>query len=175
MADSNALQIRESKPDELEGLDGLYCAAFPGEDLLPLVRALLQDVPGVLSLVATIDSAVVGHIVFTPCRIADGPQNVALLGPVAVAPGRQRQGIGTALILAGHERLARAGVARIFTLGDPAYYGRHGFAPETLVAPPYPLPQEWRTGWQSIRLKETDLEGVLEVPAPWRRSALWLP
>jgi len=175
MTDSDELQIHESKPDDLEGLDDLYGAAFPDEDLLPLVKALLQDVPGILSLVATIDSAMVGHIVCTPCRIANGPQNVALLGPVAVAPDRQRRGIGTALILAGHERLTRAGVARIFTLGDPGYYARTGFASEMDVTPPYPLPAEWHGAWQFISLSDTKLKGALEVPEPWRHPALWAP
>jgi len=60
-------------------------------------------------------------------------------------------------------------------LGDPAYYSRVGFAPETRVSPPYPLPEEWRAGWQSIALQETELKGALEVPAPWRRAHLWAP
>jgi putative acetyltransferase len=175
MTDTSPLEIRESTPDDLNALEFLYPAAFPDEDLLPLVKALLHDVPGILSLVATLDSAVVGHIVFTPCRIADGPENVALLGPVAVAPDRQRRGVGTTLILAGRERLARAGVARIFTLGDPGYYALAGFAPELDVITPYPLPEEWRGAWQSMSLIEIPLKGALLVPGPWRRPALWAP
>jgi putative acetyltransferase len=167
--------IRESTANDLESLATIYRGAFPDEDLLPLVDELLEAPAGVLSLVAIAGSAVVGHVIFTFCRVAGHMDKVALLGPLAVAPDWQRRGIGTALIRDGLDRLEQAGVSRVFVLGDPAYYGRHGFVTETKVTTPYPLPEQWRTGWQSIHLKETDLEGVLEVPAPWQRPALWLP
>ncbi|RIA55158.1 GNAT family N-acetyltransferase [Dichotomicrobium thermohalophilum] len=179
MADSDQrlrhLDIREGTPDDFQTLARIYREAFPEEDLLPLVRALLQDGSGVLSLVATVLSTVVGHVIFTSCRVTGQADKVALLGPLAVAPDWQRRGIGTALTHQGLDRLERASVSRVFVLGDPGYYSRAGFAPETHVTPPYPLPEEWRTGWQSLRLSETELEGALEVPAPWRRAALWLP
>jgi len=168
-------EIRESAQEDVEQLRRLYSAAFPEEELFPLVEELLQDASAVLSLVATVGPAVVGHVIFTPCRLAGHTEKVALLGPLAVAPDRQRRGIGTALIRDGLDRLEHAGASRVFVLGDPAYYGRHGFARDTRVAPPYPLPEEWRGGWQSISLSDTKLEGTLEVPAPWRRKALWLP
>jgi putative acetyltransferase len=168
-------EIRKSAPGDLNAIEVIYRDAFPDEELFPLVKALLEDDDGVLSLVATVGPAVVGHVAFTPCRIAGHFQSVVLLGPLAVAPDQQRKGIGTALIRDGLHRLKDAGTSRVFVLGDPAYYGRHGFAPETQVVPPYPLPEEWRAGWQSIALDETALDGTLEVPAPWRRRALWLP
>jgi len=139
------------------------------------VEELLQDASAVLSLVATVGPAVVGHVIFTPCRVGGAAEKVALLGPLAVAPEWQRMGMGKSLICYGLDRLSKTGISRVFVLGDPAYYGRHGFARETRVAPPYPLPEEWRGGWQSISLSDTKLEGTLEVPAPWRRKALWLP
>ncbi len=168
-------EIRESAPSDDNTLKTIYRDAFPDEDLFPLVKALLEGDAGVLSLIATVGPAIVGHVVFTPCRVGGHTQNVVLLGPLAVAPDQQRKGIGTALIRDGLQRLKDAGTSRVFVLGDPAYYGRHGFSPETQVAPPYPLPEEWRAGWQSIALDETALDGTLEVPAAWRRRALWLP
>jgi putative acetyltransferase len=49
------------------------------------------------------------------------------LAPVAVAPSRQRSGIGSLLIRRALE-LAVAGKWEIvFVLGDPAYYRRFGF------------------------------------------------
>ncbi len=168
-------EIRESAPGDLNALKAIYRDAFPDEELFPLVTALLADDNGVLSLVATVGQAVVGHVVFTPCRVAGHLQRVALLGPLAVAPDQQRKGVGTALISDGLQRLKDAGTSRVFVLGDPDYYGRHGFAPETQVAAPYPLPEEWRGGWQSLALAGTPLEGSLEVPAPWRRPGLWAP
>jgi len=66
-------------------------------------------------------------------------------------------------------------VVKIFALGDPAYYGRLGFVPETRVGPPYTLPEKWRGAWQSLSLQPTGhaLERTLDVPKPWREPALW--
>ncbi len=47
-----------------------------------------------ISLVAEIDSMVVGHVAFTPATAADGSPGWFGLGPVAVEPERQRKGIG---------------------------------------------------------------------------------
>lgn len=46
---------------------------------------------------------------------------LVLVGPVAVAPDRQGDGIGRALMQAG---LAKAGDAALMLIGDPDYYGR---------------------------------------------------
>jgi putative acetyltransferase len=52
------------------------------------------------------------------------------LAPVAAAPDRQREGIGSALIEAGHAIARSQGWDAIFVLGDPAYYGRFGYDAE---------------------------------------------
>lgn len=163
--------IRATTADDRAALARLYPQAFPDEDLLPLVRALL-DVPDVLSLAACDGAEVAGHAVFSPCAVAATP--VALLGPMAVAPSHQRQGLGGALIRRGLDELTRAGVARVMLLGDPAYYGRFGFRADADVRPPYPLPDAWAVAWQSLRLGDAPaLQGVLEMPAPWQDAALW--
>jgi len=169
------LEIRESNSADREAIERLYLQAFPDEDLLPLVRDLLSAETGVLSLVAQIDAEVAGHVIFTICSISQSDANVALLGPLAVAPAWQRQGIGKAIIRAGLHRLEADGVQQVFALGDPAYYGRSGFAAEADVAPPYPLPEEWRGAWQSRRLgaSRLSLKGQLAVPRPWRQRSLW--
>lgn len=68
-------------------------------------------------------------------------------------------------------------MSHVFVLGDPAYYGRFGFAPERGVAPPYPMPEEWADAWQSVGLDGTDSprRGTLNVPSVWRRESLWGP
>jgi putative acetyltransferase len=170
-----AIEYRESRPSDIAAIEELYPDAFPDEDLLPLVGELLKEDSVVLSLVGIADQALVGHIVFTMCRIAGRSDKVALLGPLAVASNWQRRGIGTALIQEGFEHLKNDGVAQIQVLGDPAYYGRVGFEPDNRVTPPYALPEEWREAWQSIRLggDEAPLSGELLVPQPWRQQALW--
>ena len=171
------IEIRDSLPDDLGSLETLYPDAFPDEDLLPLVKELQSEASGVVSLVGLVDRAVAGHVIFTTCGIAASPEKVALLGPLAVAPARQRQGIGNALVRAGLGRMEDAGATRVYVLGDPAYYGRFGFAPDACVAPPYPLPEQWRSAWQSLSLggDKPDFHGKLSVPQPWRRQDLWAP
>ena len=175
------LNIRESLPSDLAAIERLYPDAFPDEDLLPLVRDLLREESMVLSLVGIIDKSLAGHVIFTTCGTTAGTDadtdKLALLGPLAVAPVWQRQGIGTAIVRAGLQRLENAGVTQVYVLGDPAYYGRLGFVPEVGVTPPYPLPAEWDGAWQSMSLggAEPPRRGKLSVPRPWRQPRLWAP
>ncbi|PWR01771.1 N-acetyltransferase [Meridianimarinicoccus roseus] len=171
--------IGPAAPDDRDGIAALYAEALPDEDL----GALLEDLHGfgsggVLELVAR-DTAgrVAGHCGFTLCGLGTRGATAALLGPLAVTPDRQRAGIGRALVQAGLERLGRAGVAHLLVLGDPAYYGRLGFAPATAVAPPYALPGDLADAWQVRTLDPAapPPEGALAVPAPWRRAVLWQP
>lgn len=171
------LAIRESLANDITWIEKIYPNAFPDEDLLTLVRELLRDGSSVVSLVGIIDEAVVGNVLFTPCSVAGRTEKVALLGPFAVVPAWQRQGIGNAIVRAGLRRMENAGTNQVYVLGDPAYYGRFGFEPDDGVTPPYPLPEEWRSAWQSLNLRRSKgpLCGKLSVPQPWRRSALWAP
>ncbi len=173
------IQIRDSEPGDWASIEALYPAAFPDEDLLPVLRDLFQETPPVLSLVAIIESSVVGHVIFTPGHVAGNNENekVALLAPLAVTPARQRTGIGSALVHDGFQRLRNAGVAHAYVLGDPAYYSRFGFEPETHVMPPYPLPTEWREAWQSTSLLDAERpsKGKLCLPQSWLQPALWTP
>ncbi len=169
------IEIRESLPSDIASFENLYPDAFPDEDLLPLVRELLREEPTVLSLVGIVDQALVGHVIFTTCSIVGRTDNVALLGPLAVAPAWQRQGNGSEIIRAGLRRLENAGTNQIYVLGDPAFYRRFGFEPDDGVTPPYPLSEEWHGAWQSLSLRgnKPPLHGKLSVPQPWRQHALW--
>ncbi|MEP4033392.1 N-acetyltransferase [Roseibium polysiphoniae] len=169
--------IRESVASDFPVLEGLYPLAFPDEDLLPLLRDLFASGCDLLSLVAETDGAVVGHVVFTMVQVGGTDTKAALLGPVAVAPNRQKQGIGSALIERGFGLLADGNVSHIFVLGDPAYYGRFGFGPESKVVTPFEIPEEWREGWQSRTLSDgaSDVSGTLVVPEPWNKRDLWAP
>jgi putative acetyltransferase len=66
-----------------------------------------------------------GHILFSAARVGD--VSGAALGPMAVIPEYQRQGIGGRLVNAGCERLARAGIPFVVVVGHPAFYPRFGF------------------------------------------------
>ena len=82
-----------------------------------------------VELVATDGADVVGHVLFTP-SLLDAPRRlveVAVLSPIAVRPGWQRQGIGGALIRRGLDAIAERSSPIVFLEGDPGYYARFGF------------------------------------------------
>jgi len=95
-----------------------------------------------LSLVAEVDSRVVGHIAFSPVTISDGTLDWYGLGPVSVLPDYQRQGIGKALMKEGLSRLWSMGARGCCLVGHPDYYRKFGFsnAPELVLEG---VPQEF--------------------------------
>lgn len=170
--------IRASKPSDLEGLEQLYGLAFPDQDLIPLLRDLLNSKDSVvLTNVATCERKLVGHIAFTLCLVSDSDAPLYLLGPLAVAPEFQGQGVGSQLVRSGLELLHRKGAQCVLVLGDPAYYTRFGFQQEDRILAPHDLPEQWIAAWQSVSLcSEIGLHsGRLKVPKPWQPQALWLP
>lgn len=169
------IDIRAGTPADTPAIVGLYRTAFPDENLVPLVEALLGIGDGVVSLVAVRDARIAGHVGVTLCWVEGGGPSVGLLAPLAVAPDDQRQGIGGALVRAACGTVAGRGAGTVVVLGDPAYYGRFGFAAEAAVTPPYPLPRDWAGAWQSLALTEPAdrPSGGLHVPDVWRDPALW--
>lgn len=170
--------IRDTVTGDEAALIELYRSAFPDEELVPLVRRLLAEIPGIVSLVAIVDDECAGHVVFTPCGVSGSAAHVALLGPLAVAPSRQRQGLARMLIREGFNRLGEKGLSHVLVLGDPAFYGRFGFRPEKSVTPPYELPADWSEAWQSVTIAQDAAavpHGPLRPPAVWMVPSLWLP
>jgi hypothetical protein len=72
---------------------------------------------------------------------------VFVLGPVAVAPERQGQGVGQGLIRHGLAELSARGVDVALTYGDPAYYGRFGFEVITTEVAAAPFRLGFPHGW----------------------------
>jgi putative acetyltransferase len=82
-----------------------------------------------LSLVAVDNDGIIGHILFSRVHINSTP--VLSLGPLAVLPDHQNQGIGGALIQAGLTAARAAGEHLVILLGHSTYYPRFGFLPAT--------------------------------------------
>ena len=139
------IAIREERPGDADGLDGLIGRAFadhPHSDGSEgrIVRALRESGALTLSLVALdATGSVVGHVAFSPVVPSDGSLQWYGLAPVSVEPLHQRRRIGRALVREGLVRLRALGASGCVVLGDPAYYARLGFSlrPE-LVYPPAP-------------------------------------
>lgn len=81
-----------------------------------------------LSLVAEDEGHIVGHLAISPVTLSDSSAGWFGLGPVSVLPGRQGEGIGSALIQSAMDELRqRDDAAGCVVLGEPAFYGRFGF------------------------------------------------
>lgn len=92
-----------------------------------IVEALRSAGALTLSLVAEDQGQVVGHIAFSPALVDGVDLGWYTLGPVAVSPDRQRQGIGSRLVRAGLEALRGLGANGCLLVGDPHFYERFGF------------------------------------------------
>lgn len=80
----------------------------------------------------------VGSIQCWPVEIASAP--LILVGPVAVSPERQNQGIGHRLMHAALDA-ARPSDPPMVMVGDPEYYGRFGFVADATGC--WALPGPW--------------------------------
>lgn len=125
------MMVRAERAQDAAAVREVNLAAFDGPAEADLVDALRTNCDDSLSLVAVDAGRVVGHALFSPVFIetASGRAEGMGLGPVAVLPERQRQGIGTALLEAGIAELRQRGCPFVIVLGHPAYYGRFGFTP----------------------------------------------
>ena len=120
-----------------------------------IVEGLRKGGALTLSLVAEQDGRIVGHIAFSPVTITGEDRGWYGLGPVAVLPEHQGEGIGAALVEAGLAQLRALRARGCVLLGDPAYYQRFGFrADPRLVLPG--IPAEY---FQTVRLSDDEAEG----------------
>ncbi|MFH2202708.1 MAG: N-acetyltransferase [Elusimicrobiota bacterium] len=120
--------IREEEKKDWTRIHALNAAAFETPAEADLVDALRKSVQPYVSLVAEEEKKILGHIMFTPVSLSGHPDlKVMGLAPMAVAPERQRRGIGAKLVRAGLERCGQLGFGAVVVLGHPEYYPRFGF------------------------------------------------
>lgn len=130
------MSIRAATPRDREAIRLVEEHAFGQQTEAGLVDALVAAGDAVVELVAEEDGQVVGHILFSRLYVRNGGRKVpaVALAPLAVEPSFHGTGIGGALIREGHLRLKEAGETLSIVLGDPAYYGRFGYAHERAAA-----------------------------------------
>lgn len=125
------MNIRAEHPADIELIYQVNALAFGREHEAKLVDRL-RGLPHTLSLVAVVGDAIVGHIFFSPVTLENVQAKNSMilgLGPVAVQPDHQRQGIGSQLIRQGVEQCRQLGSRAVVVLGDPQFYARFGFIP----------------------------------------------
>jgi predicted N-acetyltransferase YhbS len=126
------INIRPEKPSDYPAITDVHIRAFNNRSEEASIVSLLRHQQGYdvdLSLVAVEGSQIIGHVLFMPYRISFMQTSVAAvcLAPIGIHPAFQRQGIGGALIDAGHRIAAAKGYSVAFLLGHPTYYPRFGY------------------------------------------------
>lgn len=131
-------QLEEETEADWWEVEALYDLCFaPGRTALSSYR-LRDGVATVapLCLVLRDDERILAAVIrYWPVEVAD--QDVLLLGPVAVHPTRQGEGLGGLLINESLAEAKRLGWERVMLVGDAPYYRRFGFRKlEDVVMPP---------------------------------------
>ncbi|SBT49632.1 GNAT family N-acetyltransferase [Micromonospora auratinigra] len=129
-----------------------------------------------LAMVAEYGGEVVGYALLTRVRVRTdaGSYPAVALGPVAVAPHRQRVGHGTAVVQAALDAATELGERLVVVLGDPAFYRRFGFTRADRLG----LSSPWSglgEPWQALVLPPSTGDegpppaGEVVYPPPWQR------
>lgn len=152
-------ELKQETQEDWWEVEALYDLCFaPGREALSSYR-LRADVPPVaeLSRVARDGEGILaGAIRFWPVRI--GAASALLLGPVAVHPTRQGEGLGGALIRDSLAAAGESGWDRVMLVGDAPYYAKFGFERLSGVHMPPPTNPERVLGlalspgaWRDVR------------------------
>ena len=171
--------IRRETERDIDVIRAITTAAFaagrpPGQTvpearLIDELRAGPAWLPA-LSLVAVSPAGeVIGHVLGSRGHVGRDP--VLAVGPLAVRPDRQQNGVGSALMHAILGAADALGEPLAALLGDPAYYRRFGFELSTVyqITPPKP---EWRPHFQVRVLSayQPRLRGMFTYPEPFDRT-----
>ncbi|MFU1477349.1 GNAT family N-acetyltransferase [Roseovarius sp. C7] len=145
--------------DDWWEVEALYDLCFaPGREALSSYR--LRDgvapVPGLCLVARDPGGILAGAIRFWPVMV--GTARALLLGPVAVHPTRQGEGLGGLLIHGSLEKAREQGWPRVMLVGDAPYYARFGFERLDGVEMPPPTNPDRVLGialgpaaWQGVR------------------------
>jgi len=163
--------IRTEQAGDEDAIRAVNDAAFGG----PVEGRIVDDLRGTDrwieggSLVAQADDGtIVGHLLLSEGELvaANGPiHTIWVIGPVAVEPASQRQGIGVALMRAAIALATERRQPLLILLGHAGYYPRFGFEPARALGidPPRPWPDP---NWMALRLPDWDpsLRGIARFP-----------
>ncbi|MBT0956005.1 N-acetyltransferase [Alphaproteobacteria bacterium KMM 3653] len=136
-------KLHPETTDDAYEVEALYDLVFaPGREALSSYR-LREGVPAEagLSRVARDEGGILaGALRFWPVSV--GGAEALLLGPIAVHPTRQGEGLGGLLMAEGLAAAWAAGWPRVMLVGDYAYYRRFGFEHLSGVVMPPPTNPE---------------------------------
>lgn len=164
--------VRRERAEDIERVRSIQSAAFDQGNGEPVEARLLDGLRACdgwipeLSLVAAAADTLVGHNVCTRGYV-DEVECVGL-GPIAVVPELQRDGIGSAMMHAMIGAADALGHPLIALLGSPDYYSRFGFvaSSELGIEPPDPA---WGVYFQALPLSgwNETMTGLFRYAAPF--------
>jgi len=155
-------KLAEETEEDWWEVEALYDLCFaPGRTALSSYR-LRDGVPTVAALCGVLrdeDGTLAAAIRYWPAEILtpNGAEDVLLLGPIAVHPTRQGEGLGALLINESLAEASRIGWERVLLVGDAPYYGRFGFSKLAGVEMPPPTNPERILG---LALKSGAWDGI---------------
>ena len=170
--------IRPEEQADRTAVQALIGAAFGSGDRAtgPIVEVGLNDElrrdPGwipELTLVAEQYGRIVGQLTCSFGELDDDRRTRLVgVGPVAVLPGRQGEGIGSLLMRSLIDAADARGERALILLGSPDFYGRFGFVPATDLQIGAPDP-EWGKYFQALALRAHDpgVTGRFRYAAPF--------
>ena len=124
----SALNLAPEGARDYWEVEALYDLCFaPGRSALSSYR-LREGVDPIADICLTArdnEGILAGAVRNWPVQI--GSRRAVLLGPIAVHPTRQGEGVGSLLMQACLARAKQGGWARIMLVGDAPYYRRYGF------------------------------------------------
>ncbi|SCL22529.1 putative acetyltransferase [Micromonospora nigra] len=177
------LRLRPEQPADTGAIRRVLAAAFARPDVatppeVGLVDELRDDDAWIpeLAMVAEYGGEIVGYALLTRVRVTTerGAAPALALGPVAVAPHRQRIGLGAAVVQAALDAATELGERLVVVLGDPAYYRRFGFTRADRMG----LTSPWSglgEPWQALLLPPATSggtpppQGDVLFPPPWSK------
>lgn len=171
--------IREASDGDAAAIELLTMVAFMRDehsrhDEQHVIAALRNGGALALSLVADHDGYVVGHLAVSPVSLSDDSPGWYALGPLAIGPGHQRQGLGTRLVQAALGSLRERGAAGCLALGEPAFSGvwalrwNRGWC---CLACRRPSCRRWRSATVCCRWPMLPITR----PSGWGESSRWRP
>lgn len=142
-------------------------AAFGRSDEADLIDRLVEERAVLLSLVAEIDSRIIGHILFSRMTIETGQGAVSAvsLAPMAVLPEHQGREVGSQLVRRGLTQLRAQGERIVIVLGHEHYYPRFGFSSEKARNLTSPFPPEAFMALELCDGALAEIQGAVRYPS----------
>lgn len=156
-------EVCPESPADAPEVEALYDLCFaPGRNALSSyrLRAGVAPVSGLCLVLRNAQDVLVAAIRFWPVRVAG--RAVLLLGPIAVHPTAQGEGLGGYLMRESLRRAAAMGWARVMLVGDAPYYSRFGFFRLEGVEMPPPTNPDRVLGLELTQGAWVDLRGAVE-------------